>query len=287
VNLSPKARVRLSPFTKKAIVSAFGLSISLATLSVIYGSALADPDGEQPAPTEPPASSSAPASSVPPSSTPQPSSPSTAAQPQPQQQAAQPRAAQDGGCEGGLMVQMKVNGVTRLATFDSELNIGPGLFDGEICSGEDAFNPLEGELTMPPADGYFVAFRFVPVTNTTHLVPAGKSKGTAKLELPYAHIDLMNKLYIKLTNVKQDGVPLNVGKRCRTATPAAIRLKGKVNVTPGAESVIKSTYTIPKFSGCGVREDLDPLLTGLVSGPGNQLTTRLTSCGVGQECQPD
>lgn len=286
--------MRLSPFAKKAIVSAFGLSISLVTLSVIYGSALADPDGEQPAPTEPPASSSAPASSVPPSSvspssTPQPSSPPppAPAQPQPQQQAAQPQAAQDGGCTDGLMVQMKVNGVSRIAKFDSELNIGPGLFDGEICESEDDWKPIEGDLKLPPADGYFVAFRFVPVTNTTHLVPAGRSKGKAKLELPYAHIDLTNKLYIKLTNVKQDGVPLNVGKRCRTATPAIIPLKGKVNMTPGAESVIKSTYTIPKFSGCGLSEDLDPLLTGLVSGPGNQLTTRLTSCGVGQECQPD
>lgn len=198
------------------------------------------------------------------------------------------QAAQAADCEGGLMTQMKVNGTSHLAKFDSDITVGPGLFDGMVCEGADPeWLDIIGDLELPPSDGYFVAFRFVPVTNTTSFVPHGKTKGKAKLELPFAHVDMTSRLFIKLTNVRQDGVPLNVGKNCRTATPAAIPIKGKVDLRRGAETVVKSTYTIPKFSGCGVSEDLDPLLTGLVSGPGNQLTTRLTSCGVGQECQPD
>ena len=32
---------------------------------------------------------------------------------------------------------------------------------------------------------------------------------------------------------------------------------------------LEGTVTIPTFTGCGVTENLDPLFTGSISGPGN------------------
>lgn len=198
----------------------------------------------------------------------------------------EPNAAQEGCGDEGLMVQMKVSGTSRIAKMESELEVGPGLFDGKVCGNVTENGTIEGKLDLPPADGYFVAFRFMPVTNTTDFIQDGISRGkvTVDLQNETADIDTTVQVFIKVSDVRQDGVPLNAGGKCRTGKSAVIPLKGRVNLKPGSVSTIKSTYTIPPFSGCGSGEDLDPLLTGLVSGPGNVQTTRLTSCGIGTPC---
>lgn len=38
---------------------------------------------------------------------------------------------------------------------------------------------------------------------------------------------------------------------------------------------VKSSFAIPAFTGCGATENLSPLITGLVSGPNNDLITYL------------
>lgn len=185
----------------------------------------------------------------------------------------------------GFKISYDIDVVSKLANpnLDGDLSIGTGRFDGIITDNPDAPDGggrIEGDLDLPPADGYFVAFRFVPVTNTTTLIPAGKATGTADLSdiiNMKAHIDLRLKLYIKLTDAKQDGVPLHVGAKCRTKTPASIRIKGTVSLAKGVPSDIESSYDIPRFSGCGTREDLDPLLSGLVSAKKNHLVTTMTS----------
>lgn len=199
----------------------------------------------------------------------------------------------DEGCGGeGLMVQMKINGTSRLANpnIDGDLTVGPGLFDGVVCGNVTEEGRIEGDLVLPPADGYFVAFRFMPSTNTTEFIQQGKATGTVRnldMGAMTADVDMTVRLFVLVRDVKQDGVPLNVGKRCRTTRPSAIRIKGKVNLAPGAETEVKSRYAISPFTGCGATEELDPLITGLVSGPDNLQITRMTSCGVGAECPPD
>lgn len=181
-----------------------------------------------------------------------------------------------------LKVSFHVNGTTTIANpnLESDMDIGPGRFDGEIS--EDPSLPpgtlrLEGDLTLPPSDGYFIAFGFMPVTTTTEFTQRRTARGTATLDLlnQKSHVDITIPLRIRARDAKQDGVPINAGKNCRTASTAPIRMSGDVSLVPGEETVLESTYPIPPFTGCGTTEDLDPLLTGLVSGPQNKLVTRL------------
>ncbi|MGH3517225.1 MAG: hypothetical protein ACRDQ7_07350 [Haloechinothrix sp.] len=200
--------------------------------------------------------------------------------PSAQQQEQQQQRQEEEGCSRGLKVSMDVKGTSRIAKLGSRITIGPGRFDGVICegSGDDPRDlDIEGDLTLPSSDGYFVIFGFMPSTNTTDFVQDGKVKGTTRLDLPNmsSDVDMVAKLFIRVRDVKQDGVPINVGDDCRTAQSAVIPIKGKVNLEPGAESVIKSRYEIPRFTGCGVTENLNPLITGLVSGPDNLLTSRM------------
>jgi hypothetical protein len=82
-----------------------------------------------------------------------------------------------------------------------------------------------------------------------------------------------SQLSARIHDVKVNGVPLDVGPNCRTATPINATLTGG---TPQYTDILKGgplsgTVEIPPFSGCGVTENLDPLLTGTVSGPGNRV----------------
>lgn len=78
---------------------------------------------------------------------------------------------------------------------------------------------------------------------------------------------------IRISDVRVDQVPLHVGPRCRTATPMHLHLVGispQYNLFTGGP--LDGKVTIPPFTGCGIgRDDLDPLLTGTISGPGNPL----------------
>lgn len=147
-----------------------------------------------------------------------------------------------------------------------------------------------GKPVMPPATATFLTYGFMPTTARMELrqldtmtidsdLLLAKFTGTTLVRLP---------LSIRLYDVKVNGVPLDVGPNCRTAgslysadpDPANTRkhvvlkgeLKGPGNgyqlVTGG---ILSTTVTIPPFTGCGVGEDLDPLFTSSVSGPGNYL----------------
>jgi hypothetical protein len=71
--------------------------------------------------------------------------------------------------------------------------------------------------------------------------------------------------------VNVNGVPLNVGSHCQTATPFTLALTGvQPSYNVGAQyGVLTGMVTIPAFKGCGVAENLDPIFTASVSGPGN------------------
>jgi hypothetical protein len=168
----------------------------------------------------------------------------------------------------------------------SEIDFGPGPFDAEICEGDESpeWLDLEGDLDLPPTEGaYFVVFGFMPTTNDVAFEPAERARGRAQLDLANSssYVELEVRLFIEVSNVEQDGVPLGVGDDCRTAEPAVIPIEGDVDLTPGAVTEIDSVYDIPPFTGCGTSEDLTPLITGLVSGPNNEITNRLTMCGIG------
>ncbi|WP_157358814.1 DUF6801 domain-containing protein [Amycolatopsis sp. ATCC 39116] len=183
-----------------------------------------------------------------------------------------------------LTAKFLVDGTSHIAKMGSDLVLEQGTFDAGLFTG-DMPNTIriEGDLNLPKSSSYFVAFRFMPVTSDVELPQDGKATGTADISggLFTPTIDMTIRVNLVVSNVKQDGVPIAVGPGCRTVSPLVIPMKGQTSLLPGSKSTMESTFDIPAFSGCGVSEDLDPLLTGLISGPGNKMTTTLTAQGVG------
>ncbi|MGH3862633.1 hypothetical protein [Actinokineospora sp.] len=202
---------------------------------------------------------------------------------------------------GDFKSVLRVEGMTKIAKLGQAMSIGRGMFKALITPVPDAPSPLIGEMLMPPAPGYFVVFRFMPVTNNTSFVQVGDAIGTIDIEdFAAAETKVKVKLNLVISEVKQNGVPLDVGANCRTVTPVDLNLSGTVNlglpkVTPDGPVVdkdhlaatINTSYAIPAFTGCGVTENLSPLMTGLVSGPGNDLIIKLYNICFGtKQCDP-
>ncbi|MEC3982418.1 hypothetical protein [Amycolatopsis sp. H20-H5] len=173
---------------------------------------------------------------------------------------------------------------SHVAKLGSDIVFPQGRFDGVLVD-----DKISGKLLIPTTSSYFVAFRFMPATGTVELVPDGDAAGTAKIKSApdetgtglRAVTDVTARVFIKLTAVRVAGKPLDVGDGCRTAQPAVVNIKAVLPLAapkegqPRPSTRVTSTFDTPPFAGCGVTEDLSPLLTGLVAGPGNTLLTNL------------
>jgi hypothetical protein len=152
----------------------------------------------------------------------------------------------------------------------------------------------KGKPQLPPVNATFLAFRFVPVTATLlirELKPVVIISDSGVKGLPFPiKVVATTTVSIGMTNVKVNGVPLAVGPHCGTASPVTLRLVGKgFNTDPPrgytvpTGGALQGRITIPRFSGCGVGENLDPLFTGSISGKGNFVKqTQGKLCGPAQ-----
>jgi hypothetical protein len=144
----------------------------------------------------------------------------------------------------------------------------------------DNFGELSyhGLNEFPPSRTTFLAFGFMPVSATLHLIAIGTLNAVAIG--PYFPCQpacpvvttVSSYLYIRVTNVAVNGVPLNAGADCGTAPFDAIvtgtsTSKPPYTVTTGGP--LTGTIDIPSFTNCGVGEDLNPLFTASISGPHN------------------
>lgn len=138
-----------------------------------------------------------------------------------------------------------------------------------------------GQPVLPPARATLLAFGFEPVSATLQvseigsldvaLVSCAPNPGHKCPNTPPSFADFFGLVSLRISNVSVNGVPLNVGLHCQTATPFVLHLIGvppfyDVNTQHG---VLTGTVTVPPFKGCGVAENLDPIFTASVSGPGN------------------
>lgn len=144
--------------------------------------------------------------------------------------------------------------------------------------------------TYPKAPGSFYLFGFMPATGTmqlTQIAPADVDiwfQGTAGLATAKLQLS------VQLIDAYVNGVQIPIGDNCRSATP----ISAVLTATPATYSitnggVLTGTVTIPPFSGCGEEEDLDPLLTQLISGPNNFVKmTQSKVCSLGNQvnCPP-
>lgn len=106
---------------------------------------------------------------------------------------------------------------------------------------------------------------------TIAVEPVGKATGSVNTTTHTVTQD--QKAYLHITDLSATGHGLInlAGKNCRTATPVDIPVSGPFN---GGFDTLKlsGTYTIPKFTGCGLISDL---ISKQVSGPGNTINLTL------------
>jgi hypothetical protein len=152
----------------------------------------------------------------------------------------------------------------------------------------------KGLPELPPVSATFLAFRFVPVTATLHLTELNPIKivsvsGIVSPPYPIT-VTATTKVALRVTNVYVNGAPLPVGNDCHIASPLMLTVVGKGDNTlpPKGYTVptggpLSGKVSIPPFVDCGVAENLDPLLTGSISGRGNFVKmTQGKLCGPSQ-----
>jgi len=138
----------------------------------------------------------------------------------------------------------------------------------------------KGKAQFPPVRSTFLGFGFVPVTATLNVVEKGlisivSVSGTTKPPYPIT-VTATSTVTISISDVTVNGTRLPVGAGCRAARPVKLTLVGHgtntfppVGYTLPTGGPLSGFLTIPRFIDCGVTENLDPLLTGSISGPGN------------------
>jgi hypothetical protein len=152
--------------------------------------------------------------------------------------------------------------------------------NGKLVVNSAAELYYKGRHELPPVTATFLAFRFVPVTATLHLVeltPINIVSVSGVTAPPYPiTVRTSTKISIRVSGVRVNGVPLDVGPHCQTARPVTLDLIGRgfntippKGYTAATGGPLSGMVTIPRFTGCGVSENLDPLLTGSISGHGN------------------
>lgn len=150
----------------------------------------------------------------------------------------------------------------------------------------------KGHHELPPVRATFLAFRFLPVTATLRIIELTPIKIVSVSGItapPYPlTVHATSTVAISVSNVDVNGVPLAVGPRCHPVSSVRLVLLGKgTNTLPPKGFTVETggpltgNLTIPPFTGCGVTENLDAVLTGSISGPRNFL--RMTQ---GKLCAP-
>ncbi|MDQ0792747.1 DUF6801 domain-containing protein [Streptomyces sp. B1I3] len=139
-----------------------------------------------------------------------------------------------------------------------------------------------GRRQLPPAQGTFLTYGFMPTTATMELIQVG---GPAQIESVSVTSDPAMPEYttvtaefdLRIRDVEVNGVPLDVGAGCHTVKPIKQTLHafGTGNPPSGytvnrGGSMDGETY-IPAFTGCGADEDVSSLLTSSISGGGNYI----------------
>jgi hypothetical protein len=147
---------------------------------------------------------------------------------------------------------------------------------------------LQDANTLPPSGGVVTANKRWPGFS----FPANDGAQYAT-----QYFSVTGPVDVRLSKVEIDGRPIDVGTRCHTERPGRITLgspTGPYSVfasasslkgRPGGAQVLnvngagsaQGAVSIPAFSGCGNgSEDLDPLVTALVSGSGNPVDVDFT-----------
>jgi hypothetical protein len=217
-----------------------------------------------------------------------------------------------GKLDGALRVGFPSLALVASGSGEGFVTKSPFVFRGHLLLCNNIIVQLDyhGQRQFPPFTATFLGFGFAPVTATAILFqPAGspplnttvyQDQGTCisacnvigDTNTPFTAVTVAQ-VAMRLTNVQVNGVPLNVGPSCRTQgnlftpgnpeAPTDLVLTGGTNIGDPSPSfgdalaggTVAGDVEIPPFTGCVTPsgENLDPLLTASVSGPGNYVRT--------------
>ena len=130
---------------------------------------------------------------------------------------------------------------------------------------------LTGHVTVPVFTARLNVLG-IPADATLELVETSPVAGTVVLG-GTTTIDATSSFLIRIRRVASPYLPLNlVASRCQTADPVTLQLhySGPPDFANGF--AFAGTTTIPRLTGCGLTT---PLLTALMSGPGNPFSVRI------------
>ncbi|MEU4252431.1 DUF6801 domain-containing protein [Amycolatopsis sp. NPDC026612] len=141
---------------------------------------------------------------------------------------------------------------------------------------------VTGSTAFSPVTAAFLGFGFVPVSATVEFLPVeyetqrmidftGNLYTDPVTELPSLHADL--RVMARMSHAEINGVPLDLGADCMTKEPVHLVLDGPYEAFGDGHVSTEPNggFTLPGFKGCGTGgQDLNPLLDGMSSGPGNQ-----------------
>ncbi|ADJ50221.1 hypothetical protein AMES_8397 [Amycolatopsis mediterranei S699] len=154
-----------------------------------------------------------------------------------------------------------VTGSTHIAKPDADLELGPGQFAVDLGPGT-----YSGTITLPPVE-------------VTRSVPGvGRVGGTVTFGPGHAEGSVSGGFSgsatwpVRLSDVRVNGVPFDVGPECGTAEPVTTGWTSG-EFAAGRGGRLESTYAIGAFENCGAAT---PLINGFVPGDGNTLTLDLT-----------
>lgn len=152
---------------------------------------------------------------------------------------------------------------------------------GGVC------NFLDGTLVWPPAAGNFIAYHFLPTGSEVTITQPTPAHGELDKPVPGAMTATANTIMtLNVATVNgtvqlehgliMTGTPLAVGTHCQVpvtmnlvSDPDKWNPSGLPDDPENKAGVIEADFAIGDFTGCGVTEDLDPLLKGLLGDKGH------------------
>jgi hypothetical protein len=166
-----------------------------------------------------------------------------------------------------------VVGCSNVKKLGSAACFGPGRLSltntGSALVNGDFHLYWTGTLYIPPAAATFLTFGIAPTTGIMHFTEVGSLWIDSWAHAGVPHATAVDNQTISLLDVNVNQKPLLVGTTCQTTMPVHIVLSGISPYQPVLGGPLEGVVTIPPFTGCGTTENLDSLLTGSISGPGN------------------
>lgn len=172
-----------------------------------------------------------------------------------------------------VTVTYPVTGNTHIKAINSTVSLGPGTLTSTLDLNTSA---VSATLSLPAATGTFKELGFIPVTATTQFIQDGAATGSA--DLSTNTVSVTSQTTLQITKLSVAGLQIPVGRSCETRTAATITVNSQPGFTVLGGGNLAGTYTIPRFSHCGLAT---PLINLTIPGSGNTITLTLGAATLG------